>query len=140
MYFNNKLDNSSYIQKYTGIPQFARLNFFQSKSYWSHNVDFYDNAIDALEQNNALVLNITGDVKRQPGTYTMISLDRSIANVQTDSKKELEKEKMKFKNYEGLWFNGKVQNIICPAKPQYRQKIVLFRNFIPRLGKAALTS
>lgn len=61
-----------------------------------------------LEENGALILNITGDILRQVGTYTLINLDRSLANVANDSKKELEREKYKYKNFEGIWCNSKV--------------------------------
>lgn len=133
-YLNNKLDNSNYQLRYNNIPDFPRLHFFQTGSYWNSKTDFYDDSIAMLEQNGALVLNITGDVKRQPGTFTLICLDRSIGNLQNDSKQELEKEKLKYKNYEGVWYNAKVQNIIHPSKPQYRQKVVLFRNFVAKLA------
>ena len=49
----------------------------------------------------------------------------------SDSKKDLEKEKMKYKDYEGLWYNSKVDSIVSPAMSTFRQKVVMFRNFMP---------
>ena len=65
-----------------------------------------------LEQDAALVLNITGEIRRQVGSVTVISLDRSLANLTNDSKQHLEEEKVKYKAFEGNWFNSKVWNII----------------------------
>lgn len=132
-YMNNKIDNNNYEMKYYDMPRYQSLQFYQAGSYWNNSIDFYTDSTSMLEENNALILNITGDVKRQAGTYTLITLDRSLKNLTNDSKRELEKEKVKYKNYEGIWYNSKVQNIISPSKSSYRQKVVLFRNFIPKL-------
>ncbi len=66
-----------------------------------------------------------------------MSLDRSISNVKTDSKADLEKEKLKYKEYEGLWYNAKVVNIVSPATESFRQKVVMFRNFMPYANDVA---
>lgn len=46
-----------------------------------------------LEESNAFILNITGDIRRQAGSYTVITLDRSIKNLTTDRPSDLEKLK-----------------------------------------------
>lgn len=129
-YLNNKIDNSDYVPKYGGLPQYQNLAFQRFESYWNSRKSFYDDSIEILEENDALILNTDGDIKRQAGTFTTINIDRSMANLTSDSKLELEKEKQKFKNYEGVWYNSKVLNIVCPSKSSFRQKVVLFRNYI----------
>ena len=62
----------------------------------------------ALCENNAFVLNITGEILRKPGSLLEITLDRSMKNVTSENKKELEKIKKKYKSYEGIWFVSKV--------------------------------
>ena len=52
----------------------------------------------------------------------------------------MKNEKEKYKSFEGLWYNGKVTNIICPNQPsaKYRQQVALFRNFMPDMAKKPL--
>lgn len=86
-----------------------------------------------LSENNSLILNITGDIKRQPGSFTIVNIDRDMKNLTNDTKQELEKLKYKYKVYEGVWITSKVKNIICPKQQTFRQQLVLFRNFIPQI-------
>ena len=132
-YVNNRIDGTGYQKKYITSSLLPSLNFFKSSSYWNNSLSIYDNIVAMLEQDAALVLNITGELKRQVGTFTLVSLDRSLANLTNDSKQQLEEEKLKYKMFEGIWFNSKVQNIISfkSNQPSYRQKVALFRNFIP---------
>jgi len=46
-----------------------------------------------LEESNSFILNITGDIRRQPGSYTVVTLDRSLKNLTTDNPSEIEKLK-----------------------------------------------
>lgn len=130
-YVNNKVDETGYVKKYYNALQQEKMPYFREACYWNNHLDMYGSIVDLLERNAALVLNITGEIKRQVGTFTAVSLDRSIANLSNDSKQSLEEEKKKYKSFEGIWFNSKVTNIICPQKPSYRQKVALFRNFMP---------
>lgn len=134
-YLNNKIDNGNYEQKYKAMFQMPSLNHQYYGSYWNSNVDQYDTAVDCLTENNSLILNITGEIRRQPGTYTMIGIDRSLTNMTNESKRELEKLKLKYKAFEGIWMASKVRNIISPKYKSFRQLVVLFRNFIPTLNK-----
>jgi len=55
-----------------------------------------------------LVLNITGEILRKPGSLLDITLDRSMKNATNEVKSELEKLKKKYKAYEGTWMTSKV--------------------------------
>ena len=132
-YLNNKIDNGNYEQKYQAMFKMPALNHNYYGSYWNANIDQYDTAIECLTENNSLILNITGEIRRQPGTYTTIAIDRSLTNMTSEDKRELEKLKLKYKAFEGLWIASKVRNIISPKNSTFRQQVVLFRNFIPTL-------
>ncbi len=64
-------------------------------------------------------------------------IDRSLKNVTSDNKAELEKLKKKYKSYEGMWLASKVRTVIKPAVPSFRQLVVLFRNFAPKPSQAS---
>lgn len=64
--------------------------------------------MQSLFLNNALVLDITGEILRKPGSMLVISLDRSMKNVMSEDKKELERLKKQYKAFEGTWFVSKV--------------------------------
>ena len=130
-YVNNKIDNGNYVQKYEPMFKIPTQTHIEYGSYWNNDHDVYNRATQMLEENTALVMNITGEIRRQPGSYTIISIDRTIEDMETDDKKEFEKRKQKYKTYEGLWLASKVRNIINPSKASFRQQLVLFRNFIP---------
>ena len=132
-YLNNKLDNGNYEQKYQPMLQYSQLKHQAWSSYWNSNFDLYDDASRFLSENNSIIVNITGEIRRQPGTFNVISIDRSLTNATTDDKKEIEKFKQKYRAFEGLWMVSKVRNIISPAHSSFRQQVVLCRNFIPIL-------
>ena len=129
-YLNNRIDNSDSLQKFLIMPSYPGLSFKRNGSYWNNDINFYEDASKILEENDALILNITGEILRQPGSTTSIVLDRSLKNLTSDTKKALEEEKKKYKNLEGLWFNSKVQSVINMQKGTFRQNVVMFRNFI----------
>ena len=133
-YMNNRLDNAYYKPKYQTMIQLPDMTYEQVGSYWNNKFDVYNKAITILEENNSFILNVTGDIRRQPGSLNNIILDRSIANATSDDKKELEEMKKKYKAYEGMWLASKVRTIIRPNIPSFRQQVVLFRNFIPKLN------
>lgn len=130
-YFNNKIDNGDYVQKYQKMFPIATLKFIQHGSYWNNQYAMYNNTVKMLEESNAFIMNITGEIRRQPGTFTVVTLDRTMPDVKTEDKTEFEKAKQKYKTYEGVWLAAKVRNIISPSKQSFRQQLVLFRNFIP---------
>lgn len=132
-YLNASIDNDNYEQKYVPMFTYPNMNHLRIGSYWENDFDVYNESIDALEQNNALILNITGNLMRQPGSMNVITIDRGLENITTDDKREIEKLKKKYKAYEGVWIASKVRNIVCPALPSFRQQVALFRNFIPKM-------
>lgn len=131
-FLNNRIDNGNYELRFYRLPDYPSLQFQKAFSYWNNDFDFYGNTATVLKENNALILNITGDILRQAGAFTLITLDRTMGSLTNDSKKNLEKEKLKYRNFEGLWFNSKVENDIMMSQKKFRQKVVLFRNFISR--------
>ena len=136
-YLNRRIDNDSYQAKYLPMSQFPDMKHEYVGMYWDNKFDVYNKSVAALEENNSLILNITGDVRRQPGSLNNLMLDRSLANVTSDDKKELEKLKRKYKAYEGIWLASKVRTIIKPMQPSFRQLVVLFRNFVPQPEKTS---
>lgn len=132
-YFNNKIDNGNYELKYQKMFDVPNTDYIYYGSYWNNEYDVYNNTVQMLAENNSLILNITGDIKRQPGSFTIISLDRDLKNLTNDTKSEFEKMKQKYKAYEGVWMSSKVKNIICPKQQTFRQQLVMFRNFIPKI-------
>jgi hypothetical protein len=68
----------------------------------------------AAEENNSLVLNITGEIRRQAGSYLIVVLDRSLNAMTNEQPREIEKIKQKYKAYEGIWMASKAVNIISP--------------------------
>lgn len=71
-YVGTKIDDSSYKRKYTSSSTMSDGMFKSEMLYWNNRIDIYHNAASVLEQNDALVLNIVGNIKRQAGTYTTI--------------------------------------------------------------------
>lgn len=130
-YFNNKIDADTYLPKYSTLYPMPDLQFKDYGSYWNNTHAVYNHTVDMLEQNDAIVLNITGEIKRQPGSVTMITLDKNIDTMQHQRPSELKKMKQKYKAYEGVWIASKVRNIISPQNATFRQQLVLFRNFVP---------
>ena len=139
-YLNSRIDNNLYEQKYFKMFNFPNMRHEYTGMYWDNQFDVYNNSVEVLEENNSLILNVTGDIRRQPGSLNNIMLDRSMKNVTSDDKKELEKIKKKYKAYEGIWLASKVRTIVCPAKPTFRQLIVLFRNFMPKAATSEAIS
>jgi len=77
-------------------------------TYWNNDNSLYQNTVKVLGESNTFVLNITGEILRKPGSLLEITLDRSMKNVTSENKKELDKIKKKYKAYEGIWFVSKV--------------------------------
>lgn len=130
-YLNNRIGNGSYSFKYQKMFDTPGLQHKYVGSYWNNDLNVYDESVIALEENNSFIINTAGDIRRQPGSVTEIAIDRSLTNVESDNRKELEKMKKKYKAFEGLWLASKVKNIIQPANVDFRQQVVLFRNFSP---------
>lgn len=131
-YANNKIDADSYQSKFYKMFD-TRLDHKTYGTFWNNDQDIYGNLLQTLFLNNALVLNMTGEILRKPGSMLVVALDRSMKNVGSEDKKELERIKRQYKAFEGTWFVSKVQHIISPSMQRYRQQVCLFRNFIPVL-------
>lgn len=106
-YLNNKYDADDYEPKYQEMFK-TTLPYKNQGSYWNNDQALYVDSAKALQENNALVLNITGEILRKPGSLLNITLDRSMKDVANEVKSELEKIKRRFKAYEGTWMTSKV--------------------------------
>ena len=136
-YFNNKIDNSMYFQKFQKMFNVPNTKFIDHGSYWNNDQATYNAAVQMLNENSSLIMNITGEIRRQPGSFTTVAIDRTVASMETENKKEFEKRKQMYKTYEGVWIASKVRNIIRPSASTFRQQLVLFRNFIPMYKSVA---
>lgn len=131
-YANKKIEADNYENKFYKMFD-TPLTHKNYGTFWNNDQDIYGNLLQSLFLNNAIVLNITGEILRKPGSMLIVALDRSMKNVSSEDKKELERIKRQYKAFEGTWFVSKVQHIISPSMQRYRQQVCLFRNFIPKL-------
>ena len=134
-YMNNHMSYDDYAPKYHEIDAIKTLKYFQSSSYWNATLNVYNDSVYSIEQNGAIVLNVTGDITRQCGSMLTIGLDRDMNALTDDSRDELEKMKTKYKMFEGPWIASKVVSIINPQKQIFRQKVALFRNCMMKIQK-----
>lgn len=131
-YINANIGMDEYATRYKNINFNELQTYYKTGSYWSSDMDVYNKSFDAMTQNNAVILNAAGDIQRQPGAFVDIVVDRSTNAVTDDSRSDLEKMKLKYKVFEGLWIASKVVNIIEPITSRFRQQVALFRNFTLR--------
>lgn len=68
----------------------------------------YDDVASAFQQGGTFVVNTKGELLRKPGSIVNLALDRSMKNIDTMSKEEFEKEKRRYKFFDGFWFVSKV--------------------------------
>ena len=131
--FKNEKPKTSdqYVEKYSFIE--SELTYKQAGSYWNNDLNIYGEAAKVLNEDNALVLNVDADILRKPGAYVLVNVDRDDVGIAgTADQNKLEDIKNKYKGIEGLWIVGKARHIIAPSKGQYKQNLVLFRNFIQK--------
>lgn len=130
-YANNMIDNSLYHGKYiTRPPNDLDLHYYQAGSYWNNTQNLYNTIFDSLNKTDSFILNTSGNIHRRPGGFINITLDRNMSFAKTDDASELAEMKKKYKTFEGVFLTTKVQTIIRPTIPTYRQQIVLCRNFV----------
>ena len=132
-YMNASVDQTDVTVKYDDVeavdPAHKR---FKSNPYWDNDMNVYGDIIDVVTQNDAVVLNITGNIMRQAGQLLNVSIDRDLNGLTNSSPSELKKLQEKYKQYERLWMTSKVINVVKPNEPSFRQQVALFRNFIPQ--------
>ena len=96
-------------------------------SYWNNNLDIYHDAVSRYLNDNALVINVAGEICRMPGQLQCISIEKKVYYEESDSEEYKELNK-KFDSLQGKWYIGKVVNILDVENSMYRQNLVLFRN------------
>lgn len=128
---NRFFSDKNFISKFEKI--FDTTTIYKHRgTYWNNNTfnKIYNNAIEILNEDNALVVSCAGDIMRKPGDFININVDRSFQYVQSEEHQSLDDIKHRYKAYEGVWIIGKVHHFIYPKINKYRQNIVLFRNFV----------
>lgn len=125
---NQNAAATNYNTKYKCFSSILKYN--KSQSYWNNNLNIYDESCKALNEDNALVVTVDGDILRKPASYVIVNVDRDAVNIAgTESPTKLEKQKDKYKGLEGPWIVGKARHIIQPNIGRYKQNLVVFRNF-----------
>jgi hypothetical protein len=108
----------------------SELTYKKFGSYWNNEIQCYDDTVKILNNGNALVITVDGNILTKPGSYIFINVDRSdVEFTKSEEIEDLEQTKQKYKNLEGFWIVGKVRNIISVSGGVFRQNLVLFKNF-----------
>lgn len=128
-YMNSKsVSFDNYNKKFSIVE--SELTYKKFGSYWNNEIQCYDDTVKILNNGNALVITVDGNILTKPGSYIFINVDRSdIEFTKSEEIEDLEQTKQKYKNLEGFWIVGKVRNIISVAGGVFRQNLVLFKNF-----------
>jgi hypothetical protein len=131
--FKNKFfESDKYRPKY---EFFKEKDFSRNASYWNNDFDAYHAAVKTLTEDNAIVINTTGEITRKPGNFICVAVDRTANNITNDSPEDLKELKERYKSLEGVYIIAKVRHIITPGqvqgdKQRYRQNLVVMRNFV----------
>lgn len=101
-------------------------------SYWNNDFHFYGTFIDTFLNNNALLVKTIGNITKQPGSITNITIDRGQKDLIEENPQMYEDILRRYCGLEGTWITAKVHHYIQPnaeKKDRYRQTLTLVRNF-----------
>lgn len=108
----------------------SELEYTKHGSYWNNETDYYEETFKILNNGNALVVTVDGNIITKPGAFIFINVDRDDPGfTQSEEIQDLENTKQKYRNLEGFWIVGKVRTIISVSGGVFRQNLVLFKNF-----------
>lgn len=130
-YVNTRPDNAPNIidkrTDYQGMP----YNIFPFKrgTLWNNDFNFYQQLLRSITKNNALLVEVSGRIRRQPGYVVDVKVDRSNTNVDDESLIQQKDYFQRFRGFEGPWIIYRVRNVIEFNKKTFRQKLTLIRNF-----------
>lgn len=106
------------------------LSFLKRGSRWNNEFATYDELMQCLFKNNALLADTAGSITRCPGQFIFVAVDRSQQSLISESKLELDDNMTRYRGLEGPWIIFRVHNKICPSgNPSFRQFLSLARNF-----------
>lgn len=101
-------------------------------AYWNNNYQSYYDLVNNITQNNTLILNTSGELRRMPGSLNLVKIDRTgQSSAYDDDPLASDRVKRKFRGLGGHWFAYKVVNYIEPNSNIFTQNVVLMRNFKP---------
>lgn len=144
VYFNNKFEvGTSTKPKIQTMPKVEGLTYKHYGSTWSNRVDFYHDYVQDLVDSNSLIVNAVADINRKPGSIVTIGVDRSTKDLEHDDPQSMDDLKRRYQTFEGAWIASKVRHIVEPnagsgGNGQYRQNLVLVRNFLNETEKDGL--
>lgn len=75
--------------KFTQFIDKSTLDFKVRGGYWNNDFSMYDNMVNILAKDNALVVNTGGYILRRPGDYVSISIDRNTNQLTSEKRAEL---------------------------------------------------
>ena len=129
-YYNQHYQEDVYKDKFEKVFQ-TTLKFVDRGTYWNSNEleNAYDNVLKTMFEDNALVMNCAGVINRKPGDFMQVSVDRPKTYVETEHYESEDSIKKKYRSIEGTWIVSKVRHMVFPAVGQYKQNIVMFRNY-----------
>lgn len=139
-YMNAHASFDNYVPKYHEVDVLKSLKYFQSHSYWNAGLNVYNDSMRSIIENGSIVINMTGNVMLQCGMILNIGLDRDMNALTDDSKRQLEKMKVKYKVFEGPWLISNVTSHFYPMTRIFRQNVALFRNFTFKKEKLTATA
>lgn len=111
-YKNGFFETEQYRPKF---EHFREREYMVRGSYWSNEFDAYHAAMKSMMEDNAIVINTSGEVSRKPGMYIILNVDRNLQSVSSEQPDELKDLKDRYKSLEGLYIIAKVRHIVTPS-------------------------
>lgn len=127
-YINNHREEKNFIDRYNLNSIVSENDYINNFTYWNGDINIYDYVVNTLTKNNAIVINVVGDILRQCGSLVNITINRSMKDIISQKLYDSREMLNRYKNYDGIWVAGRVRTIISPRQSTFRQNIVLFRN------------
>jgi len=100
---------------------------------WNSTTDIYQEQLQNMFDNNALVVNTVGYSTRQPADTVSVVVCKDRSDAKTDGMKQYEDWQARYRDLNGIWFVAQVRHMISPAQRYYRQNLVLFKNFTEKV-------
>lgn len=94
---------SMYSQMFSSV-----IPHYTAGSYWNNMQFIYDDIASTFQAGDSFVVNTKGEILRKPGSIMNIAVDRSMKDIDSMSKEQFEREKKKYKFFDGQWFVSKV--------------------------------
>lgn len=124
-YYNDEATSQSIFQK---MPY--EYEYVQAGSFWNNDFNTYDDICNMLLNDNALIIEIDGSMKRQPADVIFLMVPPDPSNQTTEDGNQYKDLKDRYSQLQGEWIIGKVRHSISPAQETYRQNLILFRNHL----------